>query len=143
MQHLTASDVGVEDHKFLSEVLEAACCYDQLNAGELLSLEMVARRYQLWEEMYATSLRQGVSGGDVAPWVDECTLFLGEDKGQGAALVSPDLEQWVAAEMQKESAVLKERRKAREERTMHQTEQEAGGAEGSKKNRRGGGRGKG
>ena len=35
-------------------------------------------------------------------------------------MVAPDLEEWVAERMQKEAAVLKERRKGREERLLAQ-----------------------
>ena len=49
--------VDLEDEmEFLAEVLEAAITYDQLNISELLCFEIICRRYQLWEEMYATQL---------------------------------------------------------------------------------------
>ena len=39
-------------------------------------------------------------------------------RDRGGLCISPELMQWLSAELQKESAVLKERRKAREERTL-------------------------
>ena len=32
---LSVSDVGVDEHHFLSQVLEVSLCFDQLNIGEL------------------------------------------------------------------------------------------------------------
>ena len=50
--------------------------------------------------------------------LDERSLFLGQERGRGSAMVCPDLESWVATELQARSAVQKERRKAREERAL-------------------------
>ena len=45
-------------------------------------------------------------------------LFLGQGRSRGHALVAPALESWVASRIQEESAVLKERRKWREEHIL-------------------------
>ena len=55
--NLSASDPFLDDHLFLSELLEAAVCYDQLNVPNPAMLEMAARHYQRYEEIYANSLR--------------------------------------------------------------------------------------
>lgn len=49
-------------------------------------------------------------------WVEDRRIFLGERRCRGHALVSPALEQHVASRLAEESAVLKEKRKGREER---------------------------
>ena len=49
---------------------------------------------------------------------DEKSLFLGIRFTQGLALVSPALEKHVSGQLGEKSALLKERRKAREERGM-------------------------
>ncbi|CAK0820381.1 unnamed protein product, partial [Prorocentrum cordatum] len=118
IQGLTASDSGVDDHHFISEVLQELTTYDQLNAGELVVVEILCRRYQLWEELYASSLREAEAGQDAAPWLDERSIFLGQDRSRGTALVCPALESWVAEKLREESAILKGRRKGREERLL-------------------------
>ena len=120
VQQLGASDVGVDDHYFLSELFELACTIDQLNIGELVVFEVIARRFQLWEEVYAASLREAEAGSEAAPWLDERQIFLGHDRSRGHALVCPALETWVADRLKDESAILKERRKGREERLLYQ-----------------------
>jgi hypothetical protein len=115
---LTASDNGVDDHCFLSDVIETAVCCDQLNVSELQCFEKIARRLQLWEEVYSVKLRKAEGGEEVDGWLDERAIFLGQGKSRGHALVCPLLEEWVAKQLEKESAVLKERRKAREERQL-------------------------
>jgi hypothetical protein len=146
---LSASDPGVDEHKFLSDVVESALTYDQLNVSELLCFEHVARRYQMWEEIYAQSLREAESGSGSADWLDERQIFLGQGRSKGHALVCPLLEQWVAEQLKSESAVLKERRKGREEKQASRASGLAGGSDlgapaigGDVKSARGRGRGK-
>ena len=80
---------------------------------------MVSRRYQMWEEIYASALHDAEVGtSEDGTWLEERRVFLGATRSKGHALVSPDREKHVAARMQEESSVLKERRKAREERRM-------------------------
>ena len=117
----------VDDHLFISELLETTVCFDQLNASDLGAIELVARRYQLYEEYYGHSLRQSDGGTSAEIWMDERQLFLGWERGRGKALVCPELDSWAATKLQAESAVLKERRKAREERVLAA----GGGAEAS------------
>ena len=54
---LSAAAEGMEEHLFISEVLEVALGYDSLNVGELQCFEMLARRYQMWEQLYGQALR--------------------------------------------------------------------------------------
>ena len=118
MLNLTVSDPGVDEHHFLSELLEYGLTHDQLNVSEILAYESIARRYQLWEDVYATALRESESGDLSSDWLDERRVFLGHSRSKGHALVSPLLEEWVAERLQKESAILKECRKGREERAL-------------------------
>ena len=115
---LTAADNGVDEHKFLNELLEVALTGDQLNIAELEVFEIVARRLQLWEEVYAQRLRQADAGASADAWLDERALFLGQGRSRGQALVCPELEAFVATKLAEESAVMKERRKGREERQL-------------------------
>ena len=49
---------------------------------------------------------------------DQGEYFLGRPRRTGGALVSPELLLWVADKAQKGSAILKEQRKAAEERAL-------------------------
>ena len=115
---LAASDAGVDEHHFLSELIEQALAFDQVNGANLAFLETVARRYQLWEDIYSAHLATAESGDSSADWLDERRLFLGHSRSRGHALVAPALEQHVAAKLSEESAILKERRRGREERAL-------------------------
>ena len=79
VQGLGAADPGVDEHQFLSEVLEAAVQVDQVNASNLAAFEMISRRYQLWEEIYAHTLRESEAGATAhgSAWLDERSIFLG------------------------------------------------------------------
>jgi len=115
---LGSADPGVDDHQFLSELLEVGLTYDMLNAGAVAIMEMVARRYQLWEEVHSEALRIAEMGEGGADFAEERRLFLGLPRGRASALVMPALKDHIATEVAKEAAVLKERRKAREERQL-------------------------
>jgi hypothetical protein len=90
---------------------------DGLCLTQLQAMEMVARRLQLWEEHYGEQLRK-MDGGDDALQLDERRLFLGAKRSSGLALVSPELLTWLSSRLGEEAALLKERRKGREERQL-------------------------
>ena len=87
-------------------MLEWGCTYDQLNLGELVVFESIARRYQLWDKVYSSSLREAESGDHSLDCLDERHIFLGHQGSRGHALVCPALEEWVADRLQKEASVL-------------------------------------
>ena len=99
-----------------SVTLEAGVSYDALNVSELLCFEMLARRYQVWEEFYKDSLRLSNVHASIQSALDaeERDLFMGQRYGRGAALVCPLLESHVAEVLKERSAIQKEKRKARE-----------------------------
>ena len=74
----------------------------------------------MWEEFYSAKLEEaktarrpaGVSRFES----DERSIFLGQPRSRALALVSPELEEYVALHLKERASVLKERRKAREER---------------------------
>ena len=100
---LSDSDAGVEEHS-VAELLEVAIVQGRLNISKCAYFETVARR---------AAAEGGAASTD---FLDEHRLLLGQGRGRGHALVAPTLEKWVSSRLQEESAVLKERRKAREER---------------------------
>ena len=110
-------DPGVEEHQFLSDIIETALGFDRLNVSELQCFEAVSRRFMLWEELYGEALRSSEGGatGSALADMDERSLFLGQKHGRGLALVCPALSEFVASQLTEKSSMLKERRKAREE----------------------------
>lgn len=95
----TASDNGIDDHRFLSELIEVEACEDQLNIPELQVFEMMSRRLQLWEEVYSEQLRIADAGETGQAWLDERALFLGQRKSRGHARIAPSLETWIASRL--------------------------------------------
>ncbi|CAK0863319.1 unnamed protein product, partial [Prorocentrum cordatum] len=109
---LSATDVGVDEHLLLSQLLEVGMTIDQMQVCNLATFELVSRRYQMWESAYKDLLREvdtGGSGGD--DWLSERSLFLGVKNLRSSAIVMPELEDYVAKELAARAAVLKERRK--------------------------------
>ena len=47
---VSSLDEEVDEHALLSDLLEMAVLYDQFNPSESCRMEMVARRYQMWED---------------------------------------------------------------------------------------------
>ncbi len=112
---LVSTDPDVEEHCFFGELREIAISRDGMNVAALESFKTVSRHFQLWEKFYAEA-RRIAEAGDHGDDVDVRRLFLGNHRSKGLAIVSPLLEQYVAAKLQEESAVLKERRKGCAER---------------------------
>ena len=109
---LSAADAGTQEHERSMRILEAALTFDHLQAGELASIELIARSAQLIELRHRERIIGAVGSGPD----DDAFLYLGAGKTRGVLAVCPELETWVASELAKETATLKERRKAREER---------------------------
>ena len=109
---LTDSDLGVDEHEKSCRALEHAAVFDQVNVPNLASLEVICRDLQVQEERY----RERVANPDQAG-VDR-HLFMSSGKVRGNLCICPDLQSWVTAELTRESAIAKERRKAREERAL-------------------------
>ena len=99
-------------HDMLSKILATMLTYDQLDISNLASAEMVARQLQLLEEKQAAAAATDSTGAE------ESALFLGAPTSHSAVLVAPDLKLWISQELAREASVLKERRKAREERNL-------------------------
>ena len=49
---------------------------------------------------------------------DDLHLFMGSDMSRGLLMIMPALQTWIAGEMEEQSKVDKEQRKAREERAL-------------------------
>ena len=98
-------------HEFLCRMLEIACVYDQLDAPNTAVVELICRQIQSIEETLKDKFFDSDGLG--------ADHFLMSGAPSRANLcIAPSLSAWVAQEAAKESAVLKERRKAREERAL-------------------------
>ena len=64
---------------------------------------------------------------------DDDHLYMGVGQTRGQLMVCPELEAFVGAELQKETAAAKERRKMREERALAKTDNPGGGGGKNKK----------
>ena len=95
----------------MSEVIELLGCVDQLDLGNLAGAEAIARHLQYHE--HEVKKKQ-----DAKRSYDQSEHFLGRPKRTGGALIAPELLQWVADKASKDSAILKEQRKAAEERAL-------------------------
>lgn len=111
---LSVSDPIAMQHEAWSKVLQTMVCYDQVDVLNLASAELVCRQLQLIEDRMFQSSDNGASSAAA----EESSLYMGTSTAHGAVLVSPDLKGWIAGELAREASVLKERRKAREERTL-------------------------
>jgi hypothetical protein len=116
---LQITDPGVSEHEIFCRVLECSICYDQLNVSELGGIEILARRFQLHEERYRLKLIDAERGaGKTGIDYDDAIIFMGGSRDRGCAAICPALLDHVAEQAKQEAAILKERRKAHEEREL-------------------------
>ena len=108
---LTVMDPGVSEHELCMRLIDLAVTWDQINITELACFELVVRRAQLSEFRYRDRMCGSLEN-------DDDHLFMGVGETRGLIMVAPALEEFLAAQLAKESAVMKERRKMREERQL-------------------------
>ena len=116
---------GVSEHDTLMKIIDKLGRYDGLDLSNLAGAELAFRRLQLIEFVYS---ERGPGGGKGSSKTDkkgdamtsmqqyEATIFSGGHKEFGVCMVAPTLLDYVAKEVEGEAAVLKQVRKAREER---------------------------
>ena len=112
---LSPGDPIALQHENYCKILHAMLVYDQLDVTNLACAELVCRQLQLLEEKQMQSSTPQAESASVA---EESSLFMGTASAHGAVLVCPELKSWVSSELSREASILKERRKAREERTL-------------------------
>ena len=108
---LQVHDSGVAEHETYCKVLQTMLTYDQLDFSNLASAEVIARQIRLIEERHENKLVDVDKHG-------QNHLISGLDETRGGICLSPALREYVAQELTKESLIMKERRKAREERAL-------------------------
>ena len=100
----------VLQHESNCRILETCAVYDQFDLTSSAGMELVARQIQIIEEKLAHKFEDKEIGTD---------YFLMSGASHRSQLcIAPALKKWLAEELTKESSVLKERRKAREERVL-------------------------
>ena len=117
---VAATDRSIHEHELLSSVIELAATVDQLNLASLASFEMLIRRIQFIEEAHVISPQ--------APMYEAAEHWLGTGRKKGGVLISPLLAKRVADLVKDETAVSKERRKARGERVLNPKRKAKAGA---------------
>ena len=89
-------------------MLDIAATRDMLNLKNMAWVEYALRRLQLIEE--------AVNEDPNNPTYEHARHYMGAEERKGGALMAPSLRAHVAAELGREAAILKERRKVREAR---------------------------
>ena len=121
-RELLDSDPLVMQHEMCRRVIETCLCYDQIDGAANASFELVCRSLQICEDRLSYKFEESShdSHGDM--------LLMSGAAHKSQLCICPALKAWTASELQKDSAVLKERRKAREERVLAQPKKQAKGA---------------
>ena len=112
-----AGSWGIQEHFQVSMALRQAILVDQLDAYNLLSIEVQFRRLQTIEFSYSEKAKEAEAkavGGRLS--LEEQTCFGGVTRQYSTLMICPDLLDHVKAETEKEASLAKNLRKAREER---------------------------
>ncbi|CAK0838344.1 unnamed protein product [Prorocentrum cordatum] len=111
---LTQADPGVADHEVAMRAFEFGLVYDQVNVGELVSFELLARRAQMAEWRY----RDRLAPRRADETAEDEHLYMGTGETRGLIMMAPFLVEHISTELHRESQVMKEKRKLREERQL-------------------------
>ncbi|CAK0825783.1 unnamed protein product, partial [Prorocentrum cordatum] len=111
---LTQADLGVADHEVAMRAFEFGLVYDQVNVGELVSFELLARRAQMAEWRY----RDRLAPRRADETAEDEHLYMGTGETRGLIMMAPFLVEHISTELHRESQVMKEKRKLREERQL-------------------------
>ena len=123
---LVPGDYGVGIHATAMRCLAAAACQDQLDLPNLCFAELLAREAQMIEHHYRNEEKareekkrkeKGGKGGVGMP-TDEAELFLGAGKNFTEVMLCPTLSEFVSKQLERDAAIMKQSRKAREERAL-------------------------
>ena len=122
IHHLKKDDWGVAIHELGLRVADSFGSYDGGDLPNFAAIELLFRQAQLVEYAYAQdSDVKGDKGQGKGRFVkcgmlDEAAAFSGQHRDSGDIMVCPSLLDFVAKEIERDASVLKQVRKAREER---------------------------
>ena len=123
---MSLNNWGVAAHEAGCRTLEHAGCFDQAELCNLASVETLVRRLQLIEYYYYEAARreeagrqqQQGKGKKIGATIEESAVFSGQNRDYGECMVAPSLIDHVAKEVERDAAIMKQIRKAREERAL-------------------------
>ena len=104
-QKIEKESMAANIHDLVGLALELGLCYDQLDGNNLASFEVMGCPYQLIEETGGTLVIEGIEH------------YMGRDGTSGlrrGIALAPGLAKHAVEVQSKETAILKERRKAKE-----------------------------
>ncbi|CAL1154417.1 unnamed protein product [Cladocopium goreaui] len=117
---------GVQEHDNLSKIIDRLGRYDGLDLANIAGAELIFRRLQLIEYFYSEKGPGGGKGSgkgekkdkksDDGNYKAEAAVFAGSHREFGDTMVAPELLDYVSKEIEKDASVMKQVRKAREER---------------------------
>jgi len=123
VNRLSFESWGVAEHEALLKSIENMGCFDQLELCNLAGVEVLFRRAQLIEYFYFEAGRRDEAGkkgaGKHGPSMEETSVFTGANRDFGECMVAPSLIDHVAKEVERDASIMKQLRKAREERALH------------------------
>ena len=111
------------EHEVISKALDISMIWDNSNLKNLWGSEILLRRLQL--------LEHAVAEDPSNPSYEGSMHFMGSFDSSAGGFVAPSLQTYVAAELGKSTAILKEKRKAREAK-LARAKAKGGGGKGSK-----------
>ena len=111
-------------HELIMRTLEQAGQYDGIDVANSAAFESLLRQAELIEYTYHMEQKGGSSGkgkgkakaGERAGVLEEAAIFAGSHRDSGELMCAPDLLDYVSKEVERDAGVLKQIRKAREER---------------------------
>jgi hypothetical protein len=119
---LSKDDWGVAVHELSMRMFERFGVYDGLDVCNIAAIEELMRQAQLVEYVYLQegepTSGKGKSKGKHIGLYDESAIFAGTHRECGDAMVAPELLDYVSKEVERDASILKQVRKAREERRL-------------------------
>lgn len=116
---LDSTSWGMQEHFQVSMFLRYCLQIDQLNSHNLMSVEAMFRRLQTIEFGYAEKAREvEAKGAGSRLALEEQQVFGGLTRHASTLMICPELLDYVKSETEREAALSKNLRKAREEREL-------------------------
>ncbi|CAK0812161.1 unnamed protein product [Prorocentrum cordatum] len=108
----------VAEHETLLRIIELAGQYDQLDVTSLACMEAAARKVQTIEWAYHDKIRETDAGSTSRLSIEEATAFSSLSRAGDLMMVAPALLEHVKLQVEKDAAIMKNIRKAKEEREL-------------------------
>ncbi|CAK0899749.1 unnamed protein product, partial [Prorocentrum cordatum] len=124
LRGLETGDWGEDTHRMCLKAVEEAGTYDHLELCNLASFEVLFRQAQLVEYAHEQErvARQMAGGkgkkgaGKGAGLLDESLVFTGQHREAGGVMLAPEQMDFASREIERDANIMKQVRKAREER---------------------------